>query len=275
MAPDAIAEELAAGLGSRVEARWVLADLAGLDPAARKAAAASVLEGRRRGEPLQYLLGHWQFRTLDLLVDGRALIPRPETEMMVDRALAALVARRGELCAADLGCGTGAVALSLAVEADALRLELDVVATDLSEGALELARANAVRTRAPRVTFEQGSWFEALDPALRGRLSVVCSNPPYVAAAVRGSLDAELDYEPALALVADDAEDGTPGFGAVATILESVSEWLADGGTVLVEHGDDQGDAAVAAARASGLVDIVDHVDLAGRPRLLEARRRR
>jgi len=227
---------------------------------------------RSAGEPLQYVLGRWPFRALDLDVDARALIPRPETEGLVDLALAAITASDARV-ACDLGCGTGAIALSLAVEAAALGRPLEVHATDVSPDALALARHNARRVGAPSVRFHEGSWYAALPSDLAGRVDVVCANPPYVGRVEREALARELDFEPALALVADAGHDGTEGMAAIEEVLAGAPRWLAPRGVVLVEHGALQRDAVVACARAARLCEIVDHDDLAGLPRVLEARR--
>jgi release factor glutamine methyltransferase len=243
----------------------------GLDAEHREAAVQVVVDRRRRGEPLQYVLGHWQFRRLDLLVDRRALIPRPETEMLVDVALAAVLRTPRDAVVVDLGCGTGAIALAVATEASARGLHVDVHATDVSRDALELARANAMRVGATGVSFHEGSWYEALPVELRHGVDVLCANPPYVGTSERASLAVELDFEPELALFAAD-QDGTPGFAAVSSLVAAAPEWLAPGGTVLIEHGERQRAAVLEAAYAAGLQGTLDHDDLAGRPRLLEAR---
>jgi len=273
VAPDELVDELTTTLGSRREAAWVLEELEGLPADARRSRALELAARRSAGEPLQYLLGHWPFRALDLEVDGRALIPRPETEPLVELALAALVHAGGRPLACDLGCGTGAIALSIAVESRALGLDVEVHATDLSEASLQLARRNAERVGVPGVRFHCGSWYEALPASLHGAVSSLCSNPPYISATERATLARELDFEPELALVAPDGTDGTPGFAAVEAVVVGAVRWLAPGGTLLVEHGESHRDAAVACAIRAGLVEVVDHADLAGRPRTLEARR--
>src|SRR5438105_5970876 len=133
---------------------------------------------RAAGEPLQYVLGRWAFRTLDLMVDRRVLIPRPETEQVVEVALAE-ARRLHARIAADLGTGSGAIALSLAAELPGV----DVWATDVSADALAVARANLAGIgtfAAARVRIQEGDWFGALPPELRGRLDIVVSNPPYI-----------------------------------------------------------------------------------------------
>jgi release factor glutamine methyltransferase len=273
VAVEALLEELTATLGSRHEARWVLAELATREgDDAQHAALARGLAARRvTGEPLQYLLGHWPFRDLDLLVDPRALIPRPETEVLVDLALTQLVARGHGAVACDLGCGTGAIALALAIEAARAGIDVELFATDLDSDALELASANAARVGAERVTLHRGSWYEALPTDLCGRVDVCCSNPPYISHVERRTLSRELDFEPQLALVADDGSDGTPGFAAIESVITGAREWLAPHGTLFVEHADKHRDAASALAVRCDLVVVADHDDLAGRPRVLEA----
>ncbi|HEY8080678.1 MAG TPA: peptide chain release factor N(5)-glutamine methyltransferase [Acidimicrobiales bacterium] len=272
MAAEGLDAELAERFGSRREAAWVLAELAGLDPDERRRRALELADRRRDGEPLQYLLGHWPFRSLDLVVDARALIPRPETEQLVGLALDELARREGPQVVCDLGCGTGAIALSLALESTQGRVE--VHASDVSVDALELARLNAGRLGAS-VQLHHGAWFAALPHELRGRLDVVCANPPYVSSAERATLARELDFEPEVALVAEAGTLGTPGFGAVEAVLTGAAEWLAPDGVVLVEHGSTHREAVLDCARRAGLVAAVDHDDLAGLPRVLTARRAR
>jgi release factor glutamine methyltransferase len=272
VAADELVDELAATLGSPLEARWLLEDLDGPCDDARAARARELAQRRARGEPLQYVLGHWPFRELDLLVDRRALIPRPETEALVGLALDAVRARGAGAVACDLGCGTGAIALSLAVEARAAGIILDVHAVDVEEPALSLARQNAARAGAVGVSFHLGSWFDALPATLVGRIDVCCANPPYVGRAERRSLARELDYEPQVALVAGDGADGTPGLAAIEAIVSDAPRWLAPRGTLLIEHGAAQRDAVTALAARAGLLFVADHDDLAGHPRVLEAR---
>jgi release factor glutamine methyltransferase len=239
----------------------------------------SMVERRVRGEPLQYVLGSWAFRELDLLVDERVLIPRPETEWVVEIALGEAVRlglRRGgrpsldartDAVVADLGTGSGAIALALACALP----DAEVWATDVSPDALVVARANLVGigSAATRVRLEAGSWFDALPSDLRGRLKVVVSNPPYVAEHEVADLPADVaEWEPRLALVS-----GPSGLEAIEAIVLEAPAWLDPGGSVLVvELAPHQADAARETARAAGF-DAVDVVrDLAGRDRVLVAR---
>jgi release factor glutamine methyltransferase len=221
---------------------------------------------RAAGEPLQYVLGRWAFRTLDLLVDRRVLIPRPETEAVVGHALDELDRMGpGPAVAADLGTGSGAIALSLVAE----RPRVEVWATDQSAAALDVAVANmaGVGTPAARVRVAHGSWYGALPPELRGRLALVVSNPPYVAA-TDDLPPVVRHWEPAAALVS-----GPTGLEAVAEVVAGARAWLAPGAAVVVEIAPHQAGAAVDLALGAGLRDAEVRPDLAGRPRALVARR--
>ncbi|MFI5036064.1 MAG: peptide chain release factor N(5)-glutamine methyltransferase [Acidimicrobiales bacterium] len=270
--PALVDELVGAGLARR-EARWLVEELlVGDDDAARGAFDAAV---RRRlaGEPLQYVLGHWPFRGLDLDLDERVLIPRPESEEVVGHALAALA--RGDAASprvVDLGCGSGAIGLAIVTELARRGVTATLVGVDRSAGALAVARRNARKHAVTGATFVRSSWFADLDPSLRGRVDVVVANPPYVGAEELARLDPVLAYEPREALVAPD-EGGVAGFADVSHVIRAAPPWLTSGGHLVVEHGESQGGAAVEVARAAGLVEVVDHADVAGRPRVLTARR--
>jgi release factor glutamine methyltransferase len=221
---------------------------------------------RAAGEPLQYVVGAWSFRALDLFVDRRVLIPRPETETVVDvaideaRRLRASIGTR-PLVAVDLGTGSGAIALSLAVE-----LGADVWATDESPDALAVARANVAGAGATTVRLCEGDWYGALPDDLRGRVDVIVSNPPYVAAG--DELPAVVrDREPVGALVA-----GPTGLEDVERVVRGALAWLARPGALVVELAPHQGGAAVALARDAGFAHADVKADLTGRPRVLVAR---
>ena len=242
---------------------------------------ADAMAARRvAGEPLQYVLGRWGFRQLDIATDRRALIPRPETEFVAGIAIDWLneTARRrraAPLSVADLGTGCGAIALSIAQEVRGAR----VFATDNSAEALALAAANlaGLGSAAARVSLHEGNWFEALasvpDPGsdsrvvepLRGALDAVVSNPPYVADSE--VLPAEIDsWEPSVALYA-----GPDGLSAVRTIVRDARAWLAPGGLLVLEIGSDQGPAVDAMANARGYEGVRIEPDLAGLDRVLVA----
>ncbi|HLI01364.1 MAG TPA: peptide chain release factor N(5)-glutamine methyltransferase [Acidimicrobiales bacterium] len=267
-------------LGSAQEARWLAEAAAKTDWPALLDEAVTERTGewfdrrvarRALGEPLQYVLGRWGFRRLDLFVDRRVLIPRPETEAVVEVALGELD-RQGPVdqsVAADLGTGSGAIALSLAVE----RPGLTVVATDASEPALNVARANLAGVggrAATRVSLRLGSWWEALPADLEGRLALAVSNPPYVSEAEMVELDPVVaDWEPRSALAA-----GSDGLDDIRVIVAGAARWLRPGGALVVELAPHQAATAVELAGAAGLTDARVAPDLAGRDRALVARRR-
>ena len=216
---------------------------------------------RARGEPLQYVLGRWGFRTLDLMVDPRVLIPRPETEVVAGLAIDSLPPG-GVLV--DLGTGSGAIALSVAAERWP---DLEVWATDASADALAVARANlaGLGRRAAVIRLVEGDWFGALPDGLRGRVDVVASNPPYVAETE--SLPPEVaEWEPRAALVS-----GPTGLECIEGIVSGAPEWLSPTGTVVVEVGETQGAAVLRLARAAGFEKPRIERDLAGRDRALVA----
>jgi release factor glutamine methyltransferase len=269
--------------GGRPAARWLCETASGCDgagfiavldePATVRSVAHldSMLARLANGEPLQYVLGRWGFRRLDLLVDRRVLIPRPETEGLVDVAIEALqrgsTSRNGRPARClDLGCGSGAIGLALALE---LPLGTEVWLTDVSVDALDVARANAagLGRMAGHVNFAHGDWYDALDAGLAGTFDVICANPPYVAADDPGVEDVVRLHEPHLALFATDE-----GMSAIRTVVHGASVWLRAGGTVVVEIGSTQADAAAATAQDAGLVDVEVRADLAGLPRLLVGR---
>jgi release factor glutamine methyltransferase len=207
-----------------------------------------------------------------VLVDRRVLIPRPETELLVEHAVRRVAERRraGSTTpiVADLGTGSGVIGLSIATETAPAPIE--VWLTDVSTDALDVARANLAGTgrAGAQVRVAEGSWFAALPSGLQGRLDVLVSNPPYIAVD-DPELDASVrEWEPELALLS-----GADGLDALRTIVAGAAEWLAPGGWLLVEIGHTQGDAVTALAEAAGLVDVCVIDDLAGRPRIVEARR--
>jgi release factor glutamine methyltransferase len=238
-----------------------------------------MLERRIAGEPLQYVLGAWSFRGLDLLVDRRVLIPRPETEIVVEVALEeatrlglkrarrrlALVEPNPAAIVADLGTGSGAIALALEAELP----EVEVWATDISPDALDVARANLAGCAATRVRIaDPGSWFDALPPTLCGTLRLIVSNPPYVSEAEETRLPSEVaDYEPRGALV-----PGKLGTEALDALLDGARSWLAPDGVIVLELAPQQADPMTARARELGYDDVFVRNDLAGRARVLVAR---
>jgi release factor glutamine methyltransferase len=260
------------------EARWLIEEasgndgadyLAGLDRPAtvRGVAHLDAMTARRlAGEPIQYVLGHWAFRSLDLMVDSRVLIPRPETEGLVTVALTELARQRNgaPLVAVDLGTGSGAVAFSIVVEAD----DAHVVAVERSAEALAVAGANLAGLGLParRVRLLHGSWYEPL-AGNEARFNLVVSNPPYVATDEQLPESVRV-WEPAEALLA-----GEDGLDAARVIVTGAPHWLTRGGALVMELGADQLDSVASLAERSGLVDVEVIHDLAGLPRILVARK--
>ena len=261
---------------SPVDARWLVESLGGRDrtrwsdPVAAGVAErlSALLERRRAGEPLQYVLGRWGFRGLDLAVDRRVLIPRPETEVVAGLAIDEARRAGGPCTVADLGTGSGAIALAVADEVPGA----EVWATDASPAALEVARANLAALRpeaASRVHLAGGMWYEALPGTLRGRLTVIVSNPPYVTEAEHAGLAPEVrDHEPVGALVA-----GPTGRECLEHLVAGGLEWLAPGGALVLELAPDQAGPLRAAAEAAGYSAVAVRPDLAGRDRALVAHR--
>jgi len=225
---------------------------------------ALMVERRAEGEPLQYVLGRWGFRTLDVHVDRRVLIPRPETEVVVEHALR-LADELSARTAVDLGTGSGVIAMALACE----RVGLSVWATDASADALAVTSANlaGIGRAAARVRAVRGDWFDALPDELRGTVDIVVSNPPYVAEDEPLPSDVA-DWEPRDALIA-----GPTGLESIQRIVAAAPAWLADRAGLVLEIGETQGDAARALTRDAGFRSVEVHPDLAGRPRVLVAKR--
>lgn len=274
----------------RLDAELLLGHALGLDRTAViahhaapvGAAAAEVFEAavRRREarEPVAYIRGFREFHGLAFQTDPRALIPRPETELMVDTAVAEVVARLAasprahgapELRVADIGTGSGAIAVSLVVALRKRRMdgEVLVIATDASPEALELAKENAVgHAVADRIVFVHA---DLLPPNVDPQYAVICANLPYVATDDIDELEPELAYEPRLAF-----DGGSDGLDVIRGFLDRLPEVLAPGGTALLEIGADEEMALLAAVeeRLPGWRCIVA-TDLAGEPRLARVER--
>ena len=219
---------------------------------------------RREGEPVGYLTGIREFWGLPLAVSPAVLLPRPETETVVEIALARLPSER-EVRVLDLGTGSGAIALAIAHE----RPHAHVLATDTSAEALDVARDNARRLVLTNVEFLPSDWFACVPAMWRGApFDLVASNPPYVAYGDPHLAEGDLRFEPATALT-----PGGDGLDALRRIVAGAGSHLVAGGTLVVEHGYDQSDAVCALFQAAGFVDIVTARDLAGIPRAVGGRR--
>ncbi|HEX4269264.1 MAG TPA: peptide chain release factor N(5)-glutamine methyltransferase [Steroidobacteraceae bacterium] len=224
-----------------------------VDAAARFLA---LIDRRAAGEPVAYILGRKDFWTLELAVSAAVLVPRPETELLVERALT--LHPGDEARVADLGTGSGAIALALA----SARPSWQVLATDISAAALAVARANAVALGLERVEMVQGDWLACLPVRT---FDLLLSNPPYVAPEDPALRAPELTREPRLALVAE--EDG---LAALRAIMQAAPAHLEPGGWLLLEHGAAQAAAVAGALVARGFAQVRSHRDLAGRERMTE-----
>jgi release factor glutamine methyltransferase len=284
--------ETAKAIADPVQARWLLEEASGLDAAgllreldseAPPGAAArleSFVQRRLAGEPLQHVLGHWGFRALDVVVDSRVLIPRPETEVVVAVALCELdrlYARQpgegvralgAEMLVVDLGTGSGVIALSLVAERAGVR----VIATDRDPAALEVAAVNfsaVAATAAARVRLCEGDWYQALPRELAGQVALIVANPPYLSEREWADLDPTVKgFDPFGALVA-----GPTGLEAIETIVAGAPAWLGRCGALVVEIAPDQAGPVVEMAREAGFTRATVEDDLAGRPRVLVAGR--
>jgi release factor glutamine methyltransferase len=271
-------DETATAIGDRSQARWLcevaasaesgddFTSMLGDEPTRRMVAHLDAMLGRlATGEPLQYVLGQWSFRHIELAVDSRVLIPRPETELVAGVAIEKAAGFGPQRVVADLGTGSGAIGLSMAFE-----LPLDgttVWITDSSTDALDVARANlAGLGRAGRnVRVGHGSWFDALPADVT--FDVIVSNPPYIEV---GSTEAEVsvtDWEPRVALFA-----GADGLDDIRILAAGAPLHLRPGGWLILEIGSTQGDAVSALLAAGGLSDVEIRTDLAGHDRIALAR---
>jgi release factor glutamine methyltransferase len=273
----------AAELGSEQEARWLCEHASGLQRGDFDSARDEVVSERcgialramiaRRlaGEPLQYVMKSWAFRHLDVMVDNRVLIPRPETEVVVQTAidLANEMLRKSKpkLRVADLGTGSGVIGLSLASELP--RGSTEVWMTDLSADAIEVARANLAGSGLINsdVRIVQGSWFAALPSELKNSFDLIVSNPPYIGV-YDPSVEASVrNYEPHLALFA-----GSDGLDAYREIIAQAGEWLVTDGCLVLEIGHQQGDSVRELLAQNKSKQIEIRQDFAGRDRIAIAK---
>lgn len=228
-------------------------------PAAAGWSFQQLVKRRMQGEPVAYILGQQEFWSLLFEVSPAVLIPRPETELLVERALARLPTQQS-LAVADLGTGSGAIAISIASERPAVRIE----AVDSSKTALEVASRNAIRLNAINVKFSHGDWFEPLQGA---RFDLIVSNPPYIA-----EHDPELEpqvrkREPLSALIS-----GPTGLEALDLIINNAGKHLRLGGWLLLEHGWKQGASVRNLLVRTGFTDVRSYADLSGHERVTEGK---
>lgn len=215
-----------------------------------------LLQRRAKGEPLAYIRGRQEFWSLDLRVTEATLIPRPETEQLVEETLKRMALEQS-LKIADLGTGSGAIALAIGSE----RPQAQVMGTDISAAALAVARENGSRLGLENVTFRRGDWFAPL----RGeRFDLLVSNPPYIAEGDPHLTQGGLEFEPDTALIAGDR-----GLEAIRHIATGAREHLVEGGWLLLEHGYDQGPLLLELLTTLGYRQVVDFCDLAGMSRVV------
>ena len=214
-----------------------------------------LLARRLAGEPMAYILGHREFYGRPFATTPATLIPRPETEHLVEAVLARLPTN-GKVW--DLGTGSGAIAVTLACE----RLDAAVFASDISPDALEVAAANAVELGA-KVQFACGSWYQAFSKEQTGLLDIIVSNPPYIEADDPHLIEGDLRFEPQNALT-----DFADGLSAIRMLAKGAGERLQTGGWLLMEHGWNQGAAVRQILRDNGFSEVATEQDLAGLDRL-------
>lgn len=214
----------------------------------------SLLDRRVMGEPIAYVIGEREFWTLSLRVNRHVLIPRPETELLVETALSLLPIQAQRV--ADLGTGSGAIALALAKE----RPDWQIFASDLSADALRVASDNALTNKLGNVQFSQGSWCEALPAA---PLNMIISNPPYIDPQDTHLSQGDLRFEPRSALSSEES-----GIADIRTIITQAPAHLSPGGWLLLEHGYEQADAVRALLVSSGFKDVQTLQDLNGLDRI-------
>jgi release factor glutamine methyltransferase len=223
-------------------------------------AIALTVEARALGTPVAYLVGEREFYGRPFKVDQRVLIPRPETELLIEAALARMPA--GEANVLDLGTGSGAIALTLALERPACH----VTAIDASDAALDCAGENAAALQAENVTFMHGEWFA---PVSGWTFDLIVSNPPYVAGDDAHLKQGDLRFEPRMALTDLSAD----GLDAIRAIVAGAPAHLAPGGWLLFEHGYDQAPACADLLADAGFAELTALNDLAGIPRVAGGRR--
>ena len=220
----------------------------------------TLIKRRAAGEPIAYLLRRKEFWSQDLLVSPEVLIPRPETELLVEQAMEHLPEQPCNV--ADLGTGSGAIALAIATE----RPNVQVTATDISQSALEVAMKNAARLGVRNVTFRQGDWFA---PLADQHYRLIVSNPPYVRVG-DPRLEAGTLYEPVDALIS-----GYDGLDALRMICAAARRYLNSQGVLVLEHACDQKNAVHKLLSQGGFETIVSSTDLAGKPRVTWGRRQK
>lgn len=215
---------------------------------------AQLLSQRLAGEPVAHITGEREFWSLKLQITADTLIPRPETELLVEQALQLLPDT--SIAIVDLGTGSGAIALALASE----RPQWQITAVDQSAAALDIARANAKSLAIHNIRFIHGNWFE---PLANQQFHTIISNPPYIATNDKHLAQGDVQFEPASALIS-----GADGLDDIRHIAQQAVNYLLAGGLLIIEHGYDQQPRVKEIFQAAGFTNIAQLVDLGGMPRL-------
>ena len=223
-----------------------------------------ILESKRiQGEPIAYLIGKRGFHNIELYVAPGVLIPRPETELLVEIGLREIKRLNASTKILDLGTGSGAIALAIAHEAP----DAQLTATDQAIEALDIAKINAkLLNMESRVQFFQGSWYEAIEAS--ASYDVILSNPPYITSQDAHLSQGDLRFEPISALT-----DHGNGLTCLENIISGAKHHLSPNGLLAVEHGFDQSEAVVALMKQAGFQDIQTHLDLGGHHRVVSGRK--
>lgn len=235
---------------------WPEAELGEVD----RQAFEGLVERRLGGEPIAHIIGRREFWSLELDVSADTLIPRPETELLVEAALER-IPERAQWSVADLGTGSGAIALAIASE----RPNCRITAVERSEGALAVALRNIRRLGPGNIELLQGNWFT---PLAGRRFEMILSNPPYIPDSDPHLRQGDVRFEPLSALAA-----GVDGLADIRHLIAEAVEYLQDPGWLLLEHGYDQGAAVTALMRDAGYLDVADLTDLQGHGRVAIGRR--
>ena len=220
----------------------------------------TILQRRLQGEPIAYITGHREFWSLDLITTEHTLIPRPETELLVELTLKNIPAS-DKMLIADLGTGSGAIALSIARE----RPQCTIIATDVSAATLEIAKQNADNLQLNNIQFFCGDWFNALP---QKKYDIIVSNPPYIPTNDDHLKQGDIRFEPEIAL-----SSGVDGLNAIRTILKTAPQYLVDDGLLLLEHGYDQRDKISCIVKENTYHDTTFHKDLNEQDRIITARK--
>jgi release factor glutamine methyltransferase len=218
----------------------------------------ALLKQRQQGTPIAYIVGVREFWSRDFKVSPDVLIPRPDTELLIELSLP-LIPKDKSCKLIDLGTGSGAIAVTLATE----RPYAQVIATDISSAALKIAKQNADRYHCRNIRFLQSSWFSDIT---ENSFDLVISNPPYIAPTDPHLHQGDLRFEPQSALVADEN-----GLKDISVIVESACKHLKEGGYLLIEHGFEQKSPVQAIFESFGYANIQTHTDLGGNPRVTMA----